>query len=64
MERILAKVDSFQGKMGASQGIMARLEAKTDVNLKEMKQGIRTNRGKAEAYHEMIMDKWTSSYRK
>jgi hypothetical protein len=41
--------------------MLAGMEAKTDVNLKEMKEEIRTNRTKAEAHHERMMAKWTPS---
>lgn len=34
-------MDSFQAKMNANQEMLTRMEAKTDVNLKEMKEEIR-----------------------
>jgi hypothetical protein len=37
VERLLAKMDANQAKM------LAKLEAKVDVNLMEMKEAIRTN---------------------
>lgn len=61
MERMLARVGSFQAKMDDTKEMLSRMEAKTDVNLKEMEQEMRTNRAKTEANHERIMAKLTPS---
>jgi hypothetical protein len=56
MERTLEQMEFFEANMDANQEMAAR-EAKTEVNLKERKEKIRTNRAKAEANHEKIMAK-------
>jgi hypothetical protein len=38
MERLLAKMDANQVEIKTNQERLARMEAKTDVNLKEMKE--------------------------
>jgi hypothetical protein len=55
MKRILAKMDSFQAKMDANQEMTARLEAKTDANLKEMKDEIRANNEKFEVLRDTLV---------
>jgi hypothetical protein len=48
MEGILARMDSFQEEMRTNQEMVARMEAKMDVNLKEKKEGLRTNQAKSD----------------